>query len=97
MAINTDLYRPMLGISSEHTLELADTRKSSLHWSQRESLLLKEFDTNSKLIAHYRVWDQQSNKAPYRRQRGWEKYSLDGDLLDREVRYSRRDEPVSYH
>ena len=52
---------------------------------------LEEHNEDETLVARYRSWTQQAQKPPYRKQVGWERYSLKGQLLDREVRYSKRD------
>ncbi len=54
----------------------------------RSSLMYQELTAAHQLVAHYRVWMHLSDGTPQRLQNGWEKYSPDGVLLDREVRYS---------
>lgn len=92
METKTDKYRQLLSIRSGHLLELADSKQTKDTPSKRESHLFKEIGPDNKLLAHYRVWTQQSSQPPFRQQNGWEKYSPDGELLVREVRYSRLQE-----
>jgi len=99
MDINPNKYRNLLAIKSGHLLELADSKITSENSGERESHLFKELDSDQTLVAHYRVWEQQSSRPPFRGQKGWEKYSPSGELLIREVRYSRlqEDDVVTVH
>lgn len=99
MDINPNKYRNLLAIKSGHLLELADSKRTSAEAGERESHLFKELNDNQELVAHYRVWNHQSNRPPFRLQKGWEKYSPTGELLIREVRYSRlqEDDSVTLH
>ena len=97
MEFDTKAYRELLSIDENHTLELTDSRINEAGSEARQSHLLRETNPCAALVAHYRVWFCQSTKAPFREQRGWEKYDPDGTLLDREVRYSEQPEGTRLH
>lgn len=84
-------YRALFAVRDNHTLSVSSTRSASRDGSVFETLWLNERDAHKRLIARYRTWTNQSLSPPYRSQRGWERYSPTGDLLDREIRYTRRD------
>lgn len=88
MSVDTESFRLLLAVDATHTLEIADSHILDKRGMEQESHLLLERDSDNKLIAHYRVWTHQSLKPPYRRQRGWEKYTPGMTLLDREIRFS---------
>ncbi|MBX2883786.1 MAG: hypothetical protein KTR32_27785 [Granulosicoccus sp.] len=88
MPLDPETYRHLLAVDTAHTLELADSRVKDKSGVEQESHLLRELDADHNIVAHYRVWTHQSLKPPYRRQRGWEKYSPGMTLLDREIRFS---------
>ncbi|MEE9318841.1 MAG: hypothetical protein V3U76_00185 [Granulosicoccus sp.] len=84
-------YSLLFGIAPSHSL-----KESTRQRTQRDSIWFEvrwidEHDDNKRLIARYRTWSNQSLKPPYKKQVGWERYSLSGELLDREVRYSKRE------
>jgi len=58
---------------------------------------LDERDAAGKLVARYRTWTRQLSLTPARFQFGWERWSLDGHLLDREVRYSTKSSKAGLH
>lgn len=62
-----------------------------------ETRWLDERDDQKKLIARFRTWINRSLKPPYQSQVGWERYSLCGKILDREIRYSRQDDAQYMH
>ncbi|MBX2825512.1 MAG: hypothetical protein KTR33_12335 [Gammaproteobacteria bacterium] len=97
MSFDPDNYRELLSVAADHTLELAHSHLPDSTSEERESHLLRELDDTSRVVAHYRVWTRQSLKPPYRRQRGWEKYSSDMTLLDREIRYSMPEPGITLH
>lgn len=97
MEFDTETYRDLLSIADNHILELADSLIKEERSEARESHLLREINRDRTLVAHYRVWICQSGVAPFREQRGWEKYSPDGILMDREVRYSQQPEGTTLH
>ncbi len=97
MDINPDTYRQLLAIVEQHELVLADSRVRIDNSTERQSHLLREVDAEQNLIAHYRVYIHQSGKPPFREQRGWEKFSPEGKLLDREVRYKEQPTGTQLH
>jgi len=97
MSIDPDSYRQLLSVADDHTLELAHSHVPNSSTEERESHLLRERDGHLRVVAHYRVWTKQSLRPPYRRQRGWEKYSTAMKLLDREIRYSLPENGATVH
>lgn|GEM_PF-1264280 len=84
-------YATLFGVEEGHTLT-----ESRRHRSRRRDTLhvtrwLEERDAGARLVARYRTWINRSSSAPYRTQFGWERWSLEGRLLDREVRYGTRE------
>ena len=86
--------RDIFSIDNEHCIELQSARERIAPGGQRLSAMYRETDVYAAVVARYRIWIHQSSKPPYRLTRGWEKYSPEGELQDRETRYS-RGEPVS--
>ena len=87
----------LFDVPEGHTLKLASSKTIERNSVVHETRWLDELDAGSRLIARFRTWTSRSLKPPYRRQRGWEKFSVSGDLLDREVRYSKRDDMSYLH
>lgn len=90
-------FRTLFALPSAHSLSVSGSRSETRNGSAYESHWLEERDSHQQLVARFRAWTRQSLQPPYRRQSGWERYSLKGDLLDREVRYSRRDTMAYLH
>lgn len=90
-------YAELFDLPASHTLRLASTRKVKKDSVVYETCWLDELDDNLKLIARFRTWTNHSLTPPYRKQLGWERFSLSGNLLDREVRYSKRDNQEYLH
>lgn len=57
--------------------------------SVKETQWYAAYDTNSILVARFRSWTRQAQKPPYKHQIGWEKFTPEGRLIEREVRYDR--------
>jgi len=87
----------LFGISPTHSLKLQNRQRTQRAGTWFETRWFDEHDARHKLIARYRTWTNQGTQPPYRTQVGWEKYSLSGTLLDREVRYSKRDDNEYVH
>jgi hypothetical protein len=83
-------YEQMFALPDKHSLKMASSRKVRRDSMVYETRWLDEHDARHKLISRFRIWTSQSLKPPYRKQLGWERFSLSGKLLDREVRYSKR-------
>ena len=82
-----------------HTLEEQETdarvhKKPSGHCDTRWFI---EHDKEQKVVARYRSWISKSLKPPYQQQFGWERYSANGELMEREVRYAARDSMAYVH
>ncbi len=90
-------FKALFALPAEHSLTLSGTRKESRNGSEYESHWLEEHDAGEQLIARFRTWTRKSLRPPYSKQIGWERYSLKGELLDREVRYSRRPDTDYLH
>lgn len=87
---NTRNYAMLFALSPEHRLAECKSTVASRNGSSCETRWLEEYDAGNQLVARFRTWTRQSLRPPYRKQVGWERFSLSGELLDREVRYSRR-------
>lgn len=92
-----DHYASLFGIARGHRLRQQSRQQVERDGVSYETRWLDEFDDDDRLIARYRTWQNTARIPPYRRQLGWEKYSLAGDLLDREVRYSKRETDEYVH
>lgn len=80
-------YAALFGIDPTHTLRLVGRRRRAGAEGLDETRWLDEHDAERRLVARYRTWTRRATRPPYRRQLGWERFSLAGELLDREVRY----------
>jgi len=87
----------LLDLPDNHSIELMSSSKVERDSVVYETQWLNEHDDSRQLVARFRIWANRSLKPPYRKQRGWEKFSLNGALLDREVRYSKRDDMTYLH
>lgn len=83
-------YRTLFDLKASHSLEVSSTYEVKRDGIVFKTRWLEEHDEHKNLIARFRTWTNRSLKPPYRFQLGWERYSLTGELLDREVRYSTR-------
>lgn len=83
-------YKQMFNLPKEHRLTITSHRQIEQNSTVFKTSWFDEHDEEENLIAQFRAWTNQSLKPPYRKQRGWERFSLSGELLDREVRYSKR-------
>jgi len=93
----TPEYAKLFSLPDSHTLETSSTRKVQRDSVVYETRWLLEHDDNRALIARFRAWNNRSLKPPYKQQQGWERFSPSGTLLDREVRYSKRDDEEYLH
>jgi len=87
----------LFGLDPDHSLKLLSKQRLEKDGNWYETRWLDEHDESHKLVARFRAWMKQGTQPPYQRQIGWERYSLSGQLLDREVRYSKRDNPGYVH
>ena len=81
-------YAALLGVPDTHTLRLSRGARTRRRGSACETRWIEERDPAATLIARYRTWVNRSAHPPHRTQFGWERYTPDGTLTDREVRYS---------
>ena len=90
-------YKALFGVHSSHTLQ-ASRHVRPRHVDERgQTRWLDERDAAGKLVARYRTWTRELSLNPVRQQFGWERWSLDGHLLDREVRYSTKSSKAGLH
>ena len=87
MTTREQQLRQIFAINEEHIIELGDARERTWPSGERSSLFYRERDSSDQLVACYRVWTQQSSKPPFKSQSGFEKFSPDGTLQDREMRF----------
>ena len=90
-------YERLFALPEQHSLKLSSSNQVKRDSMVFETRWLDEHDEHHKLIARFRTWTNQSLKPPYRKQIGWERYSLSGELLDREIRYSKQDHEQFLH
>lgn len=83
--------REIFAIAPEHELELLDARERTNGSNERYSKLYREHDSSQTTLALYRVWERTGLAPPHPREQGFEKLTIRGQLVDREVRYSRDD------
>lgn len=88
---STQSYKVLLGIPEHHRLTLSDNKRVQRKSTVYETRWFEEQDEQGIAIARYRTWSNQCLKPPYRKQLGWERFSMSGNLLDREIRYSQRE------
>ncbi len=93
----TTQYAQLFDIPGHHCLTLLSSNRVERDSTVYETQWLNEHDGAQQLIARFRTWTNSSLKPPYRKQSGWERFSSNGDLLDREVRYSKRDDMEYLH
>ena len=84
-------------IDPSHSLKQQNREQFEKELSLYETCWYVEKDEQSRIVARYRSWSNQAKQAPYRAQIGWERYSPSGTLLEREVRYSKRDDNDTLH
>lgn len=80
----------LFDIDEKHNVNCTEefsTKKNGTHYT---TYWYDEYDTNDVIVARLRAWSNVGLSPPYRTQIGWERFSVSGDLLDREVRYSKR-------
>lgn len=87
----------LVGLAPTHTLTPLTHHREDRQGTRYVTQWLDERDAEHRLVARYRTWHNRGLKPPYRQQLGWERYALDGALLDREVRYSKRDSTDYVH
>jgi len=83
-------FERLLRINNQHQLSVRSSHTEKRGNTHFQTHWLDERDAEQTLVARIRAWTNESSHPPYRKQIGWERYSLKGDLLDREVRYSKR-------
>ncbi len=87
----------LVNLNSDHSLTLHNRDCVKRNGAWYETQWMDEHDAAQKLVARLRTWTTKAVHPPYRKQIGWERYSLSGKLLDREVRYSKRDNNEYVH
>lgn len=88
---STHDFKQLFGLAKSHTLTMARSHVETRNGTVSRVQWLEEHNEDNALIARYRSWTKQSQRPPYRKQMGWERFSAKGQLLDREVRFSKRD------
>lgn len=87
-------WAALFEIDPSHSLSVVGHARHEREDSLDETRWLLEHDASARLVARYRAWLRRASCPPYRRQLGWERFSVAGELLDREVRHwTRADEP----
>lgn len=83
-------FEQLFSLPEKHSLTLSSSRSKTRNSTVYETRWFDEHDVNGMLVARFYTWSHQGLKPPYRKQLGWERYSLSGNVLDREVRYFKR-------
>ncbi|MFT6877621.1 MAG: hypothetical protein ACJAZF_003751 [Granulosicoccus sp.] len=93
MDINTPThdFEQLFGLSQSHGLTLSRTHVETRDGTVFKVQWLEERNQDETLVARYRSWTNQSQRPPYDKQTGWERFCVKGQLLEREVHYSKRD------
>ena len=84
-------FEQLFSVPEKHSLTLSSSRSKTRDSTVYETRWFDEFNADGKLVARFHSWSHHALKPPYRKQLGWERYGLSGNVLDREVRYSKRD------
>jgi len=84
-------YKRLFALCEKHSLSIERSYKETRGNTVFETRWINEHNADHTLVARYRIWNNLSTTPPYRQQNGWERYSISGDLLDREVTYSKRE------
>lgn len=84
-------FEQLFSLPEKHSLTLSSSRSKTRNSTVYETRWFDELDVNGTLVARFHTWSHHALKPPYRKQVGWERYSLAGKVVDREVRYSKRD------
>lgn len=93
----TRAWHQRLMLPASHQLTVTGRKCETRRGSRYESRWLQQLDDCQRPVARYRTWTRQSLSPPYRRQEGWERYSPTGELMDREIRFSRRSDSAYLH
>lgn len=93
MNTNTSIrhFEKLFGLPQNHSLTVFQTQTQTRNSTVFEVQWLEERNQDNTVIARYRSWTRHTQRPPYRRLKGWERFCITGELLDREVRYSQRD------
>ena len=87
-------YPRLLEIARGNTLNEESHHQTERSRTTYETRWFTEHDADNQLVARYRTWLNCGLDTPWRQQLGWERYSPDGELLVREVRYARGGAPA---
>jgi len=93
----TEHFARLFDVPEAHCLTESSFSTVERNSTVFETRWLEERDAELKLVARFRAWSNRQLKPPYRRQTGWERFSRLGNLLDREVRYSKRNDNEYLH
>lgn len=81
----------LVDLEDQHSLTISKSHSEKRGCTVYETHWLEERNELNTIVARFRTWTNQSTKPPYRKQVGWERFSINGSLLDREIRYSKRE------
>jgi len=76
-------------IDPSHTLKQQNHQSVEKQNTFFETCWYVEKNEAEEIVARYRSWSNQGMQAPFRTQLGWERYTPDGELLEREVKYAK--------
>jgi len=77
------MYKEELGISDGHSLEETNSEWKQKKGQDTDTTCYNEMDVEGNIIFSYIVIDSTSIYPPFSRRVEFEKYSVDGNLIDR--------------
>lgn len=84
-------------INPTHSLKQQNREQHEQNETVYEVCWFVEKDEQQRIVARYRSWCNQNRQPPYRSQVGWERYTPDGTLLEREVVHGKLDDTAIVH
>jgi len=76
------MYKEKLGILNEHSLKQTNSEWKQKKGQDTDITWYDEVDVDDNIVASYIVRDSTSIYPPFSKRVEFEKYSLDGDLVD---------------
>lgn len=74
---------PFLPIGDGNKLVSKDSKRSVKKGMDNDDDYYDEVDPNGTVVATYHVWHHMSTYPPFNASEGWEKYSLEGEVIAR--------------
>ncbi len=97
MKISAEQLRQMAEIDRDWRIQVLNTHREVRNGTRYQVTWFTAINDTSKECRRYRVWLNEGLSPPYRKQHGWELFDRSGDVCDREIRYSKRDDNDYLH